>query len=326
MAATSRGIDVSNYQSAQDWPALVRGGLTFAFAKATEGEHTHDARYRTHMDGILETSLLPGAYHYAHPNQDATAEADNYISVVRPDAERAHGFTHWLDLERATDGANYAGRSGAQIRAYAEAWITRVKAAFPRQRVGVYTSGSDITAGHYPRNADALWYPAYPAGAMSYTAAEQRSRPAPGGIKCLLWQFTSTPLDRSIAYLTPAALRTWAGAASPQEDPLPAPIDLWAYKNAAADAAAVKAGKGHIPDAYGYLVQTNAAVKALAAQVAAQGAAITALAKLVGSGKDVDTIVAAVQAAIKDEVVRVEIATVPADDVSPAPASAPAKS
>jgi GH25 family lysozyme M1 (1,4-beta-N-acetylmuramidase) len=227
MAATSRGIDVSSYQGKQDWKALAAGGLTFAQVKASEGEHSHDDHYRMHMDGILAVpSLLPQAYHYGWPTQDAHVEADNYLSAVSEDADRHPAFVHWLDLERRTDGANYAGRTSNQIRAWAEAWIDRVKAAHPRQRVGCYTSGDDIKTGRYPRNADALWYPAYPAGAMTYTQAEQRSRPAPHGVEALLWQFTSTPVDRSICYMTPAALRTWAGA-TVQEDDMPlTPADI----------------------------------------------------------------------------------------------------
>lgn len=212
MAAISRGIDVSSYQGAQDWAALARGGLTCAWVKAGEGARTRDDHYRMHMDGILAvSSLLPGGYHFAWPNQDARADADNYVSIVRQDAEAHPAFMHWLDLERRVDGANYAGCTAAQVRAYAEAWVARVRAAFPHQRVGVYTSAADIAAGHYPRNSDALWYPAYPAGPLTYTQAEQRTRPAPGGIRAFGWQFTSTPLDRSIIYMTPAALRSWAG-------------------------------------------------------------------------------------------------------------------
>src|SRR5258707_10629381 len=128
MAATSRFIDVSSYQGAQDWVALARGGLTGAQVKASEGEHTHDAHYRMHMDGILSVAgLLPQGYHYGWPTQDAHAEADNYLSVVSADADRHPGFVHWLDLERRQDGANYAGRTSEQIRAWAEAWIDRVK-------------------------------------------------------------------------------------------------------------------------------------------------------------------------------------------------------
>jgi lysozyme len=211
MAATSRGLDVSSYQGPQDWAALVRGGVTYAAAKASEGEHTHDPRYRMHMDGMRGAGVLPQGYHYAWPNQSARAEADNYLAAVHADASEVTGYVHWLDLERRTDGRNYAGMSAAGIRAYAEAWVDRVKAAFPRQRVGCYTSADDITHGHYPRNSDFLFYPAYPSGPLNWTQAEQRSRPRPGGMTPLFWQFASSPTDRSIAYMTPAAYKAWAG-------------------------------------------------------------------------------------------------------------------
>jgi hypothetical protein len=48
-------------------------------------------------------------------------------------------------------------------------------------------------------------------------------------------------------------------------------------------------------------------VKQLVTQVTAQTAAITALAKQLGTGRDVDTIVAAVQQAIADEVIKVDV-------------------
>jgi GH25 family lysozyme M1 (1,4-beta-N-acetylmuramidase) len=34
--ATSRGLDVSQYQGAQDWAKHKANGVTFAFAKASE--------------------------------------------------------------------------------------------------------------------------------------------------------------------------------------------------------------------------------------------------------------------------------------------------
>ncbi|MGW8357382.1 peptidoglycan recognition protein family protein [Streptomyces wedmorensis] len=53
----------------------------------------------------------------------------------------------------------------------------------------------------------------------------------------------------------------------PVEDDMQ-PIDVWAYRNAKADAASVAAGHGHIPDAYGHLVQTHQMVAGLVAAVA----------------------------------------------------------
>lgn len=232
--ATSRGIDVSAYQGVQDWTALAKGGLTFAFAKASEGEHSRDQRFDAHITGIIAAGLIPGAYHYGWPAQDPAAEAANYVAAVRPYARA--GFIHVLDLERRNDGANYSGRNATQIRIWAEAWITAVKRAYPGQRVGVYTSASDISTGHMPGNADFLWYPAYPSGAMSYAQAEGRPRPTPGGKQPLIWQFTSTPVDRNLAYLSPAALRAWAlGDTTPEADMPLTPDEIDAIATAAAD-------------------------------------------------------------------------------------------
>ncbi|WRZ90853.1 glycoside hydrolase family 25 protein [Streptomyces sp. NBC_01007] len=206
--ATCRGIDLSVYQGAQDWKARRAEGVVFAFAKASEGEHTHDEHFALHIKGVVEAGLVPGAYHFGWPNQNVAAEAANYIAAVRPHAGR--GFVHWLDLERRSDGSNYAGVTAAGIHTYATTWIATVQAAFPGQRVGVYTSASDLAAGHAP-TAVPLWYPAYPwSGAATYAQAEAHAKPSPSGRSPLFWQFTSTPLDRSICYLSESALRAWA--------------------------------------------------------------------------------------------------------------------
>jgi GH25 family lysozyme M1 (1,4-beta-N-acetylmuramidase) len=217
---TCRGMDVSAYQGPQDWAARERDGVSFAFAKASEGLHTRDSRFATHIKGIKAAGLVAGAYHFAWPCQDPRVEAANYVAAVRSFAGR--GFTHWLDLERYGDGRNYRGRTNVQIREWAHAWVAAVKAAFPGQRVGVYTSGDDLTRGHYPANADALWYPAYPGAAVdSYAEAERASRPRPSGVAPLIWQFTSRGGDKSIAYLSAAGLREWAGMAAPEPKPAP---------------------------------------------------------------------------------------------------------
>ncbi|MFI0897760.1 glycoside hydrolase family 25 protein [Streptomyces sp. NPDC020983] len=327
MAATSRGIDVSSYQGTQDWAALARGGLTFAQVKASEGEHSRDEHYQMHMDGVLAVpSLLPMGYHYGWPNQDAHREADNYLGAVNDDADAHPAFSHALDLERAKGSKNYVGASDAEIRAYAEAWIDRVRAAHPRQRVGCYTSGDDIKRGHYPRNSDFLWYPAYPAGAMTYTQAEQRTRPVLGGIKALFWQFTSTPVDRSICYMTPAALRAWAGGTT--EDTMALTDDD--VRRIARQVVTGAAGM-HAPGDPKTDWSLSAYVQAIYRQQAAQTAAITALAAQLGKGADAKTIVAAVEDAIARAVVRVEVvdgdpAPATTDVPAPVPAPAPAKS
>ena len=178
--STCRGIDVSEHQVPQDWAAHRRDGVAFGFAKASEGEHSQDSRFARHVSGIVAAQLLPGSYHFAWPNQDPRAEAANYIGAARPYAAVQPLYTHWLDLEAYPDRRNYAGRSAAQIRAWVTTWTAAVRAAFPEQRVGIYTSGDDLAAGHVPDGLP-LWYPAYPWGAADYPRAETAAQPRPAG-------------------------------------------------------------------------------------------------------------------------------------------------
>ncbi|AVH58373.1 MULTISPECIES: glycoside hydrolase family 25 protein [Streptomyces] len=227
MTSTCRGIDVSAYQASMDWAALKSDGLSFAFAKASEGQNTRDARFAAHIKGIKAAGLIAGAYHFAWPNQDPAREAANYIAAVRPHA--GPGFLHWLDLEAYSDRRNYRGRTAEQIRAYAAAWIAAVQKAFPGQRVGIYTSADDIAHGHVPTGVP-LWYPAYPGARVdTFAEAEAASRPTPSGRTVTIWQFTSTPakgprVDSNLCYMSASALRTWAaGDTAPSKPSTPKP-------------------------------------------------------------------------------------------------------
>ncbi|WP_330339426.1 glycoside hydrolase family 25 protein [Streptomyces sp. NBC_00557] len=287
--ATCRGMDVSAYQGTQDWAALRRSGLTFAFAKATEGLHTVDPKFATHIKGILAAGLVAGSYHFGWPTQDPKAEAAHYIATVKPYAKA--GYTHWLDLERYSDGRNYRGRNNAEIRAWATTWIHTVQAAFPNQRVGIYTSADDIAAGRAPADVP-LWYPAYPWGEAAYSRAEAASQPRPSGRAPLIWQFTSKPVDRSIAYLSEADFRAWAGGGTHPEETDMQPTDeiavpAWAKTTWPKDTGLAD-GKIQVQTALasGYAHSRKAAEQttAILAQLGAQAATIDKLVTALGAG------------------------------------------
>jgi GH25 family lysozyme M1 (1,4-beta-N-acetylmuramidase) len=206
--AFSYAVDVSNNQAThQPWATF---GVHMGIAKASEGQHSHDAWFARHIADIKGAGLIPAGYHFAWPNQSAGAEAANYISAVRS-AATGSLFVHILDLEAYPNGAkNYVGVNAAEIRAYAAAWVAAVRKAFPGQRIGIYTSGTDIAAGHLPGTEDFLWYPAYPVQGRSFAQAAAALRPAPSGRTVWGWQFTSVPRDQTVIYLSPAALRAWA--------------------------------------------------------------------------------------------------------------------
>lgn len=79
------------------------------------------------------------------------------------------------------------------------------------------------------------------------------------------------------------------------------PFMGWDYKGHTAD------GKSDPSDAYAYLRGTSASVKALGTQVAGLTATVKTLAGQLGSNVDTDTVVAAVQKAIADAVVKVNV-------------------
>ncbi|MEU1474510.1 glycoside hydrolase family 25 protein [Streptomyces sp. NPDC005760] len=279
---TSRGMDVSAYQGVQDWAALKAKGVVFAFAKASEGQRSRDDRFDTHIGGIIKADLIPGAYHFAWPTQDVAAEAANYIGAVRPYAKA--GFVHWLDLEAYSDRRNYGSRTGPQIRAWVSEWLRLVAAAFPGQRLGVYTSADDIARGHLPAGVP-LWFPRYPWGAADWVRAEKQPQPLVHGRSVLFWQFTSQPYDRNIAYLSEAALRAWAAGDSTEEDDMQTSDQLavpaWAKSTWPKDEGLAD-GKIAVSTAlasgYSHARRASENSVALLAQVAALTAVITKLA------------------------------------------------
>jgi GH25 family lysozyme M1 (1,4-beta-N-acetylmuramidase) len=313
MMATSRGIDVSSYQGTQNWAAHRRDGISFAFAKATEGQHSKDGRFATHISGIKAAGLIPGAYHFGWPTQDVATEAANYIAAVKPYAGR--GFLHWLDLERYSDGRNYSGRTAAQIRAWVARWIALVQEAFPGQRVGIYTSASDIAAGHVPAGVP-LWYPAYPWGAAAYSKAEAAAQPRPSGRAPLFWQFTSQPIDRSIAYLSESVLRDWADGEDTEEDPMAGITKqdiydaVWKTDAVPAPATSSTIEKNPTWKAEAVLEDISNRVRSTEALVKAQAATITTLAEALAardSAVDVDALVQRITDAIENVTVHLDV-------------------
>lgn len=310
--ATCRGIDVSAYQSLQDWNARKSEGVVFAFAKASEGQTSRDSRFDSHIRGIIAAGLVPGAYHFGWPTQDPVREAANYIAAVRPYG--GPGFCHWLDLERYSDGRNFRGRTDKQINEWVTTWLAAVRTAFPGQRVGVYTSADDLAKGHVPDGVP-IWYPAYPWGAAAYSRAEAATQPKASGYTPLIWQFTSQPVDRSIAYLSAADLRAWAAGTTQENDMTP---DQAAQLQALHDnllsitSLSEKDAKGQ-PVSHGagyYLAHVHWDALQIKANEAAQTAAITALASAIGkvdAAIDVPGLVAEVKAAIDAAVGQVVI-------------------
>ena len=119
-----RGIDVSHWKGAIQWPRVAHGGYRFAFTEATNG-FTSDWTYERNRSGATAAGLAFGAFHFARPAgstpqgviSNALAQADYFASVAEPQTGE---LAPVLDLERT------GGLSPASLKAWTAAWLDEV--------------------------------------------------------------------------------------------------------------------------------------------------------------------------------------------------------
>ncbi len=76
------GIDVSHYQSKIDWDTVARQGISFAYAKATEGETIADSLFQKNWSEMKRVGIKRGAYHFFRPNTSVFKQAKNFMDNV----------------------------------------------------------------------------------------------------------------------------------------------------------------------------------------------------------------------------------------------------
>jgi len=81
------GTDVSKYQGEVDWHALRRGGIQFAFIKATEGGDRVDDLFHQNWQGARSAGIPSGAYHF--------------FSFCRPAIEQARWFIRHVPRDKS---------------------------------------------------------------------------------------------------------------------------------------------------------------------------------------------------------------------------------
>jgi lysozyme len=117
--ARTPGIDVSHHQGPIDWRAVRRGGVHFAFIKATEGGDWTDPAFARNWRRAREAGVLRGAYHYYRPQTHSAVQARHFLRTVR----LAPGdLPPVLDVE-VTDGV-----SDATLRRGVRNWLRIVEA------------------------------------------------------------------------------------------------------------------------------------------------------------------------------------------------------
>lgn len=181
---TLKGVDVSYYQGAIDWPAVKADGVEFAFVRVSDGTGFEDPRFEPNWAGARANGIVRGAYQYFRPNQDPIAQADLLLEHLgTPDPD---------DLPPVIDVENTGNLAPDQIEANVRVWIDRVAAATAKQPIiytGLYFWRDEV--GSPDLTSSPLWH-------AQYTSAACPSI-APPWTEWAFWQFTSSGKVAGIA-------------------------------------------------------------------------------------------------------------------------------
>lgn len=116
------GIDVSHWQGQITWAGVAADGVSFAFAKASEGRVYRDDQYARNKERAAANGVAFGAYHFANPDKtknDAVLEARNFVAAA---GLGESNLIPVLDLEQ------HGGFGQRRLTSWVRAWLTEVEA------------------------------------------------------------------------------------------------------------------------------------------------------------------------------------------------------
>src|SRR5436190_2651869 len=180
------GTDVSHYQGTINWTTVKNGGMTFAWAKATESTGYVDPYYTNNIVNAKAVGIPIAGYHFARPSSNpnitgtnsADSEAAHYWNVVSnfvkvdglsmipmldwedTGASKAAGFTNTVAMSQWINQwcdtiSNYAraqGVPGLRPIVYTGTWYSTPNSTYPGLNTSVTNWPSWIAA--YPANPD----------------------------------------------------------------------------------------------------------------------------------------------------------------------------
>lgn len=77
-----QGVDISHYQGDIDWNVLEKQGISFAYIKATEGSSYVDPNLDKNYQGIQDTGLEYGFYHFLSLESSPETQFENFKAAV----------------------------------------------------------------------------------------------------------------------------------------------------------------------------------------------------------------------------------------------------
>ncbi|MGZ4145877.1 MAG: GH25 family lysozyme [Actinomycetota bacterium] len=190
-----RGVDVSSFQRAIDWPTLVRGSkIRFAFIKASEGSQVQDKRFRQNWAGARGL-VARSAYHFFTFCTPGQYQATNFLDVLPP--------TNIGELPPAVDvefGGNCKSwKSVTTIRTQLQIFLLAVRSATHRVPI-LYVTGQSfdrIVHGYFDE------YPLWVQNVVSKPSVQQFPR-------LTFWQYAAN--GRMAGVTTLIDLNVFVGA------------------------------------------------------------------------------------------------------------------
>ena len=173
-----QGIDVSHFNGRINWRRVKRAGISFAYAKATQGTGFKDPYFHFNWIHTKREGIHRGAYHFYDPKAHPKAQAENFCRMVE-ELEK-DDLVPMLDLE----GDNIGGLSVRNYQKNVLFWLDFVEKKFGKKPI-IYTNHP--FANQYLDNDEFanyhLWIAEYDAYAPKTPETWLRSGP-------LIWQYS----------------------------------------------------------------------------------------------------------------------------------------
>jgi lysozyme len=112
--STIKGIDVSHYQGVIDFEKVKASGMSFVFAKASQGTAYVDNMFNTNYEKAKKAGLKFGAYHYGTFSTvaEAQVEAKHFLAVLK---DKVLTYPAVLDIEENKKGVGRTQLTDASI-------------------------------------------------------------------------------------------------------------------------------------------------------------------------------------------------------------------
>lgn len=221
---TLKGIDVSSYEQTVDWAKVKAAGVSFAFARVSDGLSSIDSTFAANWPAMKANGVVRGAYQYFRPSKDVTAQVNLFIQKV--DAAGGLGLG---DLPPVLDLETTSGLDSATVAARAQDWLDQIEAHYGVKPI-IYTGDNMSTVTGTKFASYVLWVPNYttqcpslPSGWNGWTFWQNSDKGSVNGVPTAVDTnfFNGTETDLAALTIQAPAIATPPATPPVASDPQP---------------------------------------------------------------------------------------------------------